>query len=336
MFKGVVNAPFSFIITETGENVNNGGLSVTQKWECKKKAADNIANKLIKVGLIERGERMLNCSDTLVYKYCKNCGSYHVIRANLCRDRLCPICNWRLALQRYGDMKRMLFTLYNSYPEYKFSLVTLTVQNCKPEKLSETMSLMAKAWNLCLQNRSIKAQMQSDSGWARSTEITYNEKNNTLHPHYHILFAWADGNTEHGDFIIKQWIRACRKYGLTVTAKAQNNSSIKSHFSDENFTKNVLEVFKYAIKSKNLQEMPLSTFKQIAIQYSKKRLVAYGGKIKRLAHNLELSMDEIDREAIKICDDCGSMDLEEIILRWSLTEMQYRKFIEISDKIQAK
>ena len=51
-----------------------------------------------------RAYRMADCSKRIDYTYCPECGSMHIARTYLCRDRLCPLCQWRLSLQRIGDM----------------------------------------------------------------------------------------------------------------------------------------------------------------------------------------------------------------------------------------
>lgn len=332
-----INIPIT-IITEGAAKVNiktestkNGTFSATEKWIDKKQKSIKIAEKLKLIGEFGRAERMKNCGDVLEYTYCASCGEYHIKRANLCRDRFCPACSWRLSLQRYGEMKRLLINIENAYPEVnEWSLITLTVKNCYTSDLHDTMQKMSRAWNLAISQRGVRPSL---FGWARSVEVTYNEDTHELHPHYHILIGWWSNKSQE---LIRKWLEACRRYGLIANIKAQNAQRItyiKSSNDDlyetteipDTFTKAVLETFKYSIKGSDLEKMKVSEFREIVGQYSNKRLVAYGGKIKEYAKLLRIEAEQvIDEDSpIKICKNCGSPDLEELIYKWSFGSNSY-------------
>lgn len=309
------------IIIQNNEKVNPA-ITISEKWKEKKQNSLKMAFKMKKAGFEERSKRMELCGDYLKYTICKDCGKAHVKKANLCRDRLCPMCSWRLSLQRFGAMKEILITLRNAHPEYTYSLVTLTVKNCSVEKLSETISLMSKSWNLCLQQRSIKNIL---AGSARSLEITYNKKTHEVHPHYHIIAAWATEEPK-GDMLAAQWLKATNKNKLIATVQAQNAQTIMKE-DDNNLTKSILEAFKYSVKGSQFLDMPMKEFKTVVSEISGKRLTSYTGIIKEYAKKLDVEMETIKDEEIeaKICRDCGSFALDEIILKWSFGDNDYIK-----------
>lgn len=331
-----LNSPI-IIITNNIENVNidtestiKRTFSKNEKWKEKKMKSLLISQKLQAIGETRRAERMKNCGDVLEYSLCKECGEYHIKKANLCRDRFCPACSWRLSLQRYSEMKRLLMNIENAYPEITdWSLITLTVKNCYIDDLNEIMQKMSRAWNLAISQRSVRPVL---FGWARSVEVTFNEDTRELHPHYHILIGWWENRSED---LIRRWMNACSKYGLIANIKAQNaqkityykaeNGNIKTDTDlPENFTKAVLETFKYSVKGSDLEKMKVSEFREIVNQYSNKRLVAYGGKIKEYAKLLKIETDKVqDEEYIKICKNCGAPELEQLIYKWSFGTNAY-------------
>ena len=332
-----INASNSvFIITECDNSVNtqNTELKTNQKWVEKKQKNAIIAQKMRKIGYMKRGERMSQCGDVLDYRYCSDCGTWYIKKANLCRDRFCPVCSWRLSLQRYNEMREVISIINSTDNEItNWSLITLTCKNCDEGQVSETLSLMAKAWNLTKQQRDIKPHIV---GWARSVEITYNEESKTFHPHYHCLIAWKNGNS--GTLLVNKWLFACKKYKLTANVKAQNVSPVQhlrtknvsqvevSQELPEQFTKAILETFKYSIKTSDLEDMPLKAFKNLVEQYGGKRLIAYGGIIKDVARAKKaLEDDIIDDIQIDTCKNCGSNELEQLLYKWSFGTKAYER-----------
>ena len=339
-----INASNSvFIITECNNSVNtqNAEPKTNQKWVEKKQKNAIIAHKMRKIGYKKRSERMSQCGDILDYRYCAECGTWYIKKANLCRDRFCPICSWRLSLQRYNEMREVMSTIIGTPNEItNWSLITLTCKNCEEDQISETLSQMAKAWNLTKQQRDIKPHIV---GWARSVEITYNEDLKTFHPHYHCLIAWRNGNS--GNLLINKWLSACNKYGLVASIKAQDASPVR-YFKNKNnevvqvdkdlpkeFTKAILETFKYSIKSSDLETMPLKAFKSLVDQFGGKRLIAYGGIIKDVARAKKALNDEvIDDIQIDVCKNCGSIELEQLIYKWSFGTKAYERIGTDNDK----
>ena len=74
----------------------------------------------------------------------------------------------------------------------RFIFVTLTVRNPDGEHLAETLDLMNKGFKYITsksQNFALaKKFKESLQGYIKATEITYNSKDNTYHPHIHCIF----------------------------------------------------------------------------------------------------------------------------------------------------
>lgn len=334
------------IITRRGENVNifEPGTheivaEIAEKWTMHKKNALEMAERLEKIGQYRRAFFVRNCSREVVIGHCEKCGKNHVLKAQLCRDRMCPICNWRLSMKRYSDMCGIITVLRERYPESEWQFVTLTVKNCKPDRLGKTIDEMSRAWNYIMSRPKTKERI---IGWAKSLEVTYNAETKELHPHFHVLTMWEEGYAVEEDYLTEMWMKSVR---LHVDRKAQKSEKvvtkaeyieqleidptepeakdttiIPSKYDQEEDTAEavreaVLETFKYSIKSKDTQEMPLWVFRKLDEDIKGRRLVAYGGVVKEIA--AELGEEELsEEETVRKCYQCGSVKMVQVIGKW--------------------
>lgn len=286
----------------------------TRKWQYKKEQALKMADKMYCAGYERRAERMAECSDIVQLQYCHDCDSYQVKRANLCRDKLCPICAWRLSLRR---MLSMMTIIDNYTPRGQYYLITLTVRNCFPDELSDTMSKMYKVYNRIMQRRTIKPRIYA---WVKAVEYTYNASDNTIHPHYHILM---DSDLSVATDIIKHWTSDKE---IDAEPQAQNisicksNNAINSICDRDSIIKAALEVSKYICKSSDLLAMPIQTLKSVAEQLNGKRMTSLGGEWKKIAHRLSIDMDSIGDGNSPTCRRCGNANLDNVIMRWAFGE----------------
>lgn len=284
------------------------------RWADHKRMAAQIALRMMAAGYRARGERMSVCSDIVTYRYCPACDTWHVERANLCRDRLCPICNWRLSLQRYATMQDVVRPLIAS--GLSWALVTLTVQNCAPGALSRTVDAMMRCWHRALSRRDMRAAF----GWARGLELTYNAEDGTLHPHMHILVAWPPA-TDRGEGLKRAWVDLVAAEGLVVSIKAQHSSALDGPSADD-LTKDVLETYKYSVKGSDVLRMPVSTLRDVARQWGGRRLMALGGILKTAA--AERALSDVEDKQLSVCRSCGSATLDRYLLRWAMGEQVYK------------
>lgn len=295
---------------------------LTANWTGHKRQAQVIALQLAAAGLIKRSERMAVCSDIITYRYCRACDSWHVDRANLCRDRLCPTCNWRLSLQRYATMQRIVAPLVPR--GLTWALVTLTVRNCPPPALAATVDALMACWHRALSRKDMRAAV----GWARGLELTYNADAGTLHPHMHILVVWPP-ETDRSKSLINAWLELTRAAGLTASVQAQH-AAVLGAPGTEDVTRDILETYKYSIKGSDVLRMPVGVLKEVARHWGGRRLMALGGCLKTSAA-AERAVDDIQDTPVTACRSCGSPVLDRYIARWSMGEQAY-KVLELHTK----
>lgn len=308
-------------------------LRYGKKWEIKKIKAKETANKMEAIGEKIRAIRMRNCAEIVNGRVCPKCGQMHIQYANLCRDRFCPICKWRLSMRRFTSMYTIVTGLRKRYPEAAWQFVTLTARNCAPSELPELLDEMARCWNNITTAKKFKGKI---AGWARSTEITYNEVTGQLHPHYHVLVMYKELE-EPDRYIIDRWCKGLKwktsvlaQDAQTVEFVAENAQEIgwdvDQNSEDEAIINTILETYKYSIKDKDIENIPLGVFRTLVKTIQNRRLVAFGGIVKEYAKECELDRledvderderDDVDEETAR-CIRCGNSKLVEIIGKWA-------------------
>lgn len=294
---------------------------IYQRWEDHKAEAIRLGDRLIAAGLTKRGWNVKMCGNELIIKKCEDCGNIEILGSRLCRDRLCPLCGWRLAIKRYAAMQSIMSVLYDTYAGCGYSLVTLTCKNCRPEELSATIKKMMAAWTACTYQRWARKALY---GWARSLECTYSAERGEIHPHYHIL-VMHDPHDDTPDKLIAEWLKRCAREGLTAVEAAQHADTIvDSQIKGQSLAGAICETYKYMVKSKDTLSMPLGTLRIFAEQIAGFRLVAFGGAIKRVAQALDKAdLESADESDTIMCAKCKSTNVDKMLARWSISGQHY-------------
>jgi len=158
-----------------------------------------------------------------------------------CNGRLCHVCNRIRTAKMMGGYIEPLRKLGDLY------FTTLTRKNVTAEELPETINKMLKDMSNII--RVLREKRGIKLSGIRKIEITYNSKNNTYHPHFHILHNCDVGNT-----IIEEWLKRnvnnAKKQGWDYKLKKMVDIQVTKPVSkkDENDKKFLNELFKYASK----------------------------------------------------------------------------------------
>lgn len=183
------------------------------RWKKYKKAADIIGYAVrqsrLDSKLKERAALISKCATNLQFAESSITGHRRIKKANFCRQRLCPMCQWRLAERRRINFLKIIENLTSS----NFLFVTFTVRNCTSEEIRETIYLLLESFYKFYRNKLKKNNKKGFcNGYYRSVEITYNRKNNTYHPHMHVVLA-VDSSYFNQNYMKKsEWRRQWQKY----------------------------------------------------------------------------------------------------------------------------
>lgn len=125
----------------------------------------------------ERAQKMDYCGTRLAFD-----DGGKLISANFCRQRVCPCCQRRRSLKVKSDFYRIQDALRGC----AWVHLVLTVPNVCADELSRTIDDMQRCSSRFFRIDDIK---RAFLGAARCTEVSFNAKVNTYHPHFHCLVA---------------------------------------------------------------------------------------------------------------------------------------------------
>ena len=149
-----------------------------------------------------------------------------VVTSHFCGNRFCLVCNRIRTAKLINGYKRPL----ESLPDLQF--VTLTIVNCNQNELADTIRAMYRSFYKAKDN--LRKQGFKVLG-IRKLEITFNDVQNTYHPHFHCIIS---GQIQ-GVAMIDEWLRI-NKTSISYAQDIQN--------ADNNA---VMELFKYFTKLKS-------------------------------------------------------------------------------------
>ena len=306
-------------------------------WKKHKESSLQLSDSYKRIGEKGKSYRVQNCGSILTFNECPGGHEKHLIKANFCRVRLCPMCAWRKSLVIFTQLLQICHVAC-SRQDLRFIMMTLTVKNVPGQKLSDQLDDMFKSWDRLTKRIEFKSNVQ---GWFRALEVTHNVNAkstayDTYHPHFHILLAVKPGYFK-GQKYIKQsrwmelWRSAARlDYNPIVdvrTVKASDNPEGKP------IEKAVAEVGKYTTKPGDYlfadEQMTDKAVLVLDEALHGRRLVSYGGILADIKKELKMA-DVENADLIQIdditkgctCSACGSQ-LTERVYKWHIGYREY-------------
>lgn len=246
-----------------------------------------------------KAERLRDCASWLVYSRDPDAPRMVLERANFCRVRLCPICSWRRSLKAQAQMLQVVRYLAQGPDRYNYLLLTLTVRNVPGEQLISELDHLMHAWDKMSQRKQVKGAMR---GYYRALEVTHNLRDDTYHPHYHVLLA-VRPSYWHKEYISQArwtelWQEALRcDYTPVVDVRRVKGTDAAA----------ISEVAKYAVKTADYivpddWDMTVDTVRLLDKALNHRRLLAYGGIIAETRRKLALD-DTEDGDLLHLDDD---------------------------------
>lgn len=245
-----------------------------------------------------KAARLRACGSNLAFRVYPD-GTKRLDSMVSCRVRLCPLCSWRRALKTYGNVREITQYIHEKH-RYNFILLTLTVKNCEPEKLSKTIDFLFESFNrFCL----LKAFKQAVKGWYRALEITHNLADNTYHPHFHIILAVNQSYFTSRDYIPqKMWREMWQNSARLDYAPQVDIRRVKQKQDD--FGHDVVdlagacaEIAKYTVKDSDYiipddWDLTIDTVRLLDAALNNRRLIGYGGVFRDVRKLLHLQDEE--------------------------------------------
>lgn len=287
--------------------------------------------------LMKYGEKLFSCGSYLHFKACPHGHIKKLVEAYFCRARGCPMCQWRKSLVMFHQVLELIHAHKAKYKSDIPLLLTLTVPNVSSAELKLMLDKMQKSWKKLSERKKFSQAIRS---WFRSLEVTYNDKTNTFHPHFHILllvplhyFTRERGLYIHRDEWLSMWQEVT---GLPEITQVDIRR-VRKKSSRKPLEAIAAEVAKYATKpSSYIKESPEGLFEASGsvvetLHYALKgrRLVAFGGLFIDLRKALkQVDVEEADLVQITdeekpcLCSICQSGLIDELY-RWYSGIRQY-------------
>lgn len=296
-----------------------------RKWKERKLQNINLA-KAFKELEYKINENVFSCAEVLKYKEQAD-GSLKLYQTWFCKNKLCPICNWRRAMKYSYQTSLIVDEAIKRHPKGRFLFLTLTVKNVPGEELNQAISELAKSFDRLFRRAKVKKNML---GYIRATEITRNEDRNDFHPHIHVLiFVKASYFSGAGDNYISQeeWTEMWEKsakldYTPVVNVKAVRPQSKNEH-DPNGMKKAILETAKYPTKPIDYNNEDIGVVRDLHEGMYRKRLISFGGLFKEIRK--ELNLDNVEEgDLINTSDeDTASNTAKEIVAIWNWDRQNY-------------
>lgn len=300
-----------------------------RKWDFHKSASQVISHYYQTSQEFEkRGHRVESCAEILRFKFIDDLSTGESLlklrSAQFCRVRLCPVCQWRRSMLWRAKLFQKLPTLLQEHKTLKFLFLTLTVENCDIQNLSQTLKDMNSAFS---RMRKLKKFTSVVKGYIRSTEVT-KSSNGQAHPHFHIILA-VNSNYFKKTFIKTQlWAemwQQCLRVSYLPIVDARRIKQDKSGNLD---SKAIIETLKYTTKTQSLVE-DQSWFLEFSRQIDRKRFIDTGGIFK------DILKEEVTNEEMALLEPEEKLKQEEEELKDSIYfgyNQNFQKYKKINIK----
>lgn len=294
-------------------------------WKGKKVQSLKVADSFHRLGEDRRAGRIAVCGSILTFRRDLETGEKTLEHANFCRERLCPMCQWRRSLKIFRQVSQVMDRVEKQQPNLVPIFLTLTMRNCDPQNLGQTLDEIFQGWHNLIVHRKIRRLSQ---GWFRALEVTYNDRENTFHPHLHAIMLVDRSYFRKAN---KDYMQTTDWVQLWRTAMGLDYDPIcdvRRLRNRKNKYKALAEVAKYTYKDREIiRKDETLTDKLVAVLSAAlkgRRLYAFGGVMKIAAKEIGLEQvgegDLVHIDEEKIRTDVATM-IE--VYRWNFGVANY-------------
>jgi plasmid rolling circle replication initiator protein Rep len=334
---------------------------IDNKWDKKKKYELQMFDIYQNISLLQipdssyyqkKASLLKTCGTYLKFLECPHCHkeATHLQTANFCKNRLCPMCQWRRSLFIYRQFLIVAHQLQKKYPDSKYVFITLSRKNVPASVLSSELTHYIKSFYRLSQ---LKIFKKSISGTFRTLEVTYNPIADTYHLHLHIIGvvnkSYFTGNR---DYISQKkmtdlWQKAVQVDYTPIVdirkvrPRKKNQKTVLQEVNqlDNDLSGAAAEVAKYSVKFNDIFE---AKNKEEVVQVldgalKNRRLIGYTGIMKEAYQQLKLkdvdSSDLVNIDEINFDEKCEcSICKSELIQVQYLFDFLIKKYVPSQEK----
>lgn len=270
-----------------------------KKYAPKKEQSLVLADVYEHLDDVLRAGRVRECGSALQFLLPLERPDLHsrLVRSNFCKDRLCPMCQWRRSIKTFSELSKVVDFL-DLTGKYVYLFLTLTCRNCSYLDFEKTMDMMNAGWRE-LSNNVFRHRLKGIVlGTFRTFEVTVNRASGTLHPHIHAILAVPKDYFTSSLYVqqlewVELWQRAC---GLDY-APSVRIEKVKPD-KDGMMYKSLKEVSKYIAKGSDIFSGDVSDDAEIVqtlcVGLYNRRLCSYTGVFRDVRRQLNLNDEDDD------------------------------------------
>ena len=307
----------------SSNNINKLELQDLQLSESLKKITLHklIAEKVNIAKMLEqsnRTERIEECGSMLNFLKERNIVTDEVrrrlIKANFCKYRFCPMCQWRLARKVCREVLGRLRTIEESHNGVALLFLTLTIKNEPLTELNRTIKHLSASFNRMQKTQQYKSAVL---GSIRAIEfLGDNTEAGECHPHFHCLLVVPKSYFKSRDYInFEEWTALWQRSLRVDYRPIINVQRVKPKGKMSAIVAAALEVVKYSVTSSDLEKLSKEDFQELDRQTRNIRQYNYSGELK----DAEPTFDDIEDESLWEL-------LEEEYYQWSHGKYSKREF----------
>lgn len=241
----------------------------------------------------EKEKRLIDCGTFITISPT----SGRITSANFCKNKLCPICQWRKSLKVYGEILQIQKRVEETTKDFIF--FTLTLENTKD--LEKGINEILKGFYNFSNDRTFK---KISKGYIRTLEITYNEKRETWHPHIHLIVALKENYFIQNYKEQKEWAKIWERCAKKEYTPIIDVRKVKQDKDEETYKKAIAEISKYSVKpfATKKDKSQEYAYKSIIKETHHRRLRSYGGIYAKIKKELNFNDGEEPESIAKETD----------------------------------
>lgn len=240
-----------------------------------------------------RTERIEVCGSMLNFLKERNIVTDEVrrrlIKANFCKYRFCPMCQWRLARKVCREVLGRLRTIDEAHNGVALLFLTLTIKNEPLTELNRTVKRLSQAFKRLQQSKQYKCAVL---GSIRAIEfLGDNTEQGECHPHFHCLLVVRKSYFKKSDYInFEEWTDLWQRSLRVDYRPIINVQRVKPKGKMSAIVASALEVVKYSVTSSDLEKLSKEDFQELDKQTRNIRQYNYSGELK----DAEPTFDDIE------------------------------------------
>lgn len=239
-------------------------------------------------------QRFDDCGSWLLFNHYED-NTKTLDKANFCKHRLCPMCNWRKSIKLFGQTSEIVAAILAD-KKARFLFVTFTIENVKGDKLPDALNKMNEAFKWLFQKSKTYAPAErlkkNVMGYMKAVEITYNPVRDDYHPHIHCIVEVKPSYFDKGYLTHEDW-RNLWKGAMHMDYEPMVNVKTIKNENGGVDAGAVAEVAKYPVKVDGLLtiediDKAAGAAVTLCTVSKNRRFVTFGGDFRTYAKKLKL------------------------------------------------